>query len=131
MSVRRRDAPAPTGSSTTGWPSWFAFFARQQHAGDGAAVQGANVDVQPAADGGDILHLGGIVGHNGRSTAGQHHVGAVVHGDVVGNIMNEGAFGADIGKLLCKHDAPPSGKAAPAWSAGHRSAAGCTPARPQ
>lgn len=25
VSVRRRDAPAPTGSSTTGWPSWFAF----------------------------------------------------------------------------------------------------------
>ena len=60
----------------------------------------------PAADGGDILHLGGIVGHNGRSTAGQHHVGAVVHGNVVGNIMNEGAFGADIGKLLCKHGVP-------------------------
>ena len=26
VSVRRALAPAPTGSSTTGWPSWLAFF---------------------------------------------------------------------------------------------------------
>ena len=35
-----------------------------------------------------------IVGHNGRSTAGQHHIGAVVHGDVVGDVMDERAGAA-------------------------------------
>ena len=36
-----------------------------EYGGDGALVQRSNVDVQPAADGGDLLRFTGIVCHNG------------------------------------------------------------------
>ena len=77
--------------------------ARQKHGGDGAAVQSADVQVQPGTQRGDVLYLGGIVRHDGGRAAGQHHVGAVVDGDIVGDVMDEGASGPDVGEDALEH----------------------------
>ena len=76
---------------------------RQQHGGDGAAVQRADVEVQPGTQRGDVLDLGGIIRHDGGRPAGEDDVGTVVDGDVVGDVMDKRAFGPDVGKEVPKH----------------------------
>ena len=74
-----------------------------EHGRDGALVQGSNVDVQSTADGGDLHGILRVVRHNGRAAAGQQHIGAVVHGDIVGDVVDQGGFLADILKNRFKH----------------------------
>ena len=53
------------------------------------AVEVAYVDVEATADGGDVLDVLGLVGHDGTPAAGEHRICDVVDGDVVGDVMHE------------------------------------------
>ena len=59
------------------------------HGLDGARVQRADVEHQPAADGGDVGHVGRLVAHDGTAAARQKRVRTVVHRDVVRDAMHE------------------------------------------
>ena len=60
-----------------------------EHPLDAPLVQGADVDVQTAADGGDVLHVLRLVGHNGTAAAGQQNVGHIVDGDIIGDVVDQ------------------------------------------
>ena len=74
-----------------------------EHGRDGALVQGSNVDVQSTADSGDLHGILWVIRHNGRAAAGQQHIGAVVHGNIVGDVVDQRGFLADILKNLIIH----------------------------
>ena len=60
-----------------------------EHPRDAALVQRANVDVQPAADGGDILNILRLVGHDGAAAAGQQDVRHIIDGDIIRDVMHQ------------------------------------------
>ena len=76
---------------------------RSKHSGDGTLIQRSDVDIQPAADGGDLHGVLRIVRHDGRSAAGQQHIGAVVDGDIVRNVVDQRGVPSDILKNFFKH----------------------------
>ena len=88
VSVRSRLAPAPTGSSSTGWPQALTFTG-SQHGRESIAVQCSDIDVPGrTADSGNFLRFLQIIGHNRRTATGQQDVSAVVYGDIICNIVN-------------------------------------------
>ena len=78
-------------------------FPGPEHGLDAPLVQGADVDVQPAADGGDVLHVLRLVGHDGAAAAGQQDVGHVVDGDVIGDVVDQRHRAADAVQANTQH----------------------------
>ena len=64
-------------------------FARREHARDGARIQRSDVEAEPCAKRGDLLHLLGIVRHDGTCTDGEQDIRDIVDGDVVGDAVDE------------------------------------------
>ena len=77
--------------------------ARKEHRLDRALVERTDVDVQSTADRRDFLDLALVVRHDGRRTAGQHDVGAVVHRDIVRDVVDEGALASHVFEHFLKH----------------------------
>ena len=64
-------------------------FAGAEHSLDAALVQRADVDVQAAADGTDVLDILRLIGHDGAAAAGQQNVGHIIDGDIVCDIVDQ------------------------------------------
>ena len=62
------------------------------HGGDGAVIQGADVEVDGTCQAGDVIHVVQVVAHDGRGPDGEKPVGHVVDGDVVGDAVHERAL---------------------------------------
>ena len=77
--------------------------ARKEHRLDRALVERADVDVQSTADRRDLLDLALVVRHDGRRAAGQHDVGAVVHRDIVRDVVDERALASHVFEHFLKH----------------------------
>ena len=77
--------------------------ARKKHRLDRALVERADIDVQSTADRRDLLDLALVVRHDGRRAAGQHDVGAVVHRDIVRDVVDEGALASHVFEHFLKH----------------------------
>ena len=77
--------------------------ARKEHRLDRALVERTDVDVQSTADRRDFLDLALVVRHDGRRAAGQHDVGAVVHRDIVRDVVDEGALASHVFEHFLKH----------------------------
>ncbi|MPN02231.1 hypothetical protein SDC9_149445 [bioreactor metagenome] len=69
----------------------------------GAFVQGSDIDHQSAADRGDLGRLFDVVGHDGRSSAGQNDIGAVVHRYIIGDRVHQRRFGFYIFQDFFEH----------------------------
>ena len=82
--------------------------AGRAHTGDGLLVERSDVQHQATANGSDVNHVFGLVGHDGAAAARKKRVGAVVHRDVIGNAVHQGSAGTDVfqcsGKLICVHE---------------------------
>lgn len=68
---------------------FIGFLSRSNHSRNRPLIQRSDVDIQSAADGGDVFHFLQVICHDGRSTTAQQHVGAVVDGDIVGDVVNQ------------------------------------------
>ena len=79
-------------------------FARHVHGFNAAVVQRANVDVQTAANAGDVRHVFRLIGHDGASAAGQKDVGNVVDSYVVGDVVHKWHRCANALETNSKHD---------------------------
>ena len=66
------------------------FFSGQHHRFDAGFMQGSDIDIQCAADGSDLHHILRLIRHDRTSAAGQKHIGHIVDGDIVGNIVYQG-----------------------------------------
>ena len=64
-------------------------FAGAEHPLNAALVQRADVDVQAAADGGDVLDILRLIGHDGAAAAGQQNVGHIIDSDIVCDIVDQ------------------------------------------
>ncbi len=89
VEVRKWLAPAPTGSSRILWPSEAAFCTGTVHAVDARSVQRSDVDVQTAADGGDILDILRFIGHDRACAACQQNIGDIVYRNVICDVVYE------------------------------------------
>ena len=86
----RSDAPAPTGSSTTGMPMALACRPEASMAGMRSAWTMPRLRVRPWQRAVISGGLRGGVRHDGGGPAGQQQVGAVVGGHVVGDAWTSG-----------------------------------------
>ena len=77
--------------------------AGEHHGADGLGIERADVDVERAADGGDVLHVVGLVAHDGRAAARDDDVGHIVDGHVVRDVVNQGYGRANCFESLCEH----------------------------
>ena len=78
-------------------------FARQVHSFNTGFVQRSDVDVQTAADTGDILHVLGLIRHDRASAAGEQDIGDVVDSHIIGDVMNKRYIFSDIIKTFSQH----------------------------
>ena len=81
--------PGPYGVQQDGVAQRGGLFARPVHRLDAPLVEGADVQIQAAAEGRDVLHVLRLVGHDGTAAAGQEDVGHIVDGDVIGDVMHQ------------------------------------------
>ena len=63
---------------------------RRQHGAGAAAMQRPQVEIQAAADGGNLRYLLHIIGHDRRSAAGKQEIGAIAGRHIIGNAVDQG-----------------------------------------
>ena len=68
------------------------------HAVDARSVQRSDVDVQTAADGGDILDILRFIGHDRACAACQQNIGDIVYCNVICDVVYERGCFSDIVK---------------------------------
>ena len=68
------------------------------HAVDARSVQRSDVDVQTAADGGDILDILRFIGHDWACAACQQNIGDIVYRNVICDVVYERGCFSDIVK---------------------------------
>jgi hypothetical protein len=68
-------------------PQRIGALSRQKHGGDCPGIQRPNIEIQTVTARLDIFHFSGIIGHDRRTAAGKHHIGAVIHGHIIGDAM--------------------------------------------
>ena len=106
VSLRKREAPTPTGSNTTGRPSLLASFPA---ASMDCTVRSLSVPMfstsaeqcpticstsrkSSAIMNGDTPKATQIIGHDGRTAQSQRHVGTIIDCDIIGNKMHQRPF---------------------------------------
>ena len=88
--------PRTDGVEHNGLPQRPRTLSRREHARDGTRIECADVEAEPCAECGDLLHLLRIVRHDGACPDGKQDVRNVVDGDVVGDAMDERGCRADL-----------------------------------
>ena len=81
------------------------------HSLNAPLIQSTDVDVQPAANGSDVLHILRLIGHDRAAAAGQQDVGHIVHRYIVGDVVNQRRGLPHTIKTVSQHKiTPPKGK---------------------